>query len=165
MLIRLRQHRLATAEEQYPKKGTQELLQPSDEKAEVVAGCGEDGVGAIALATLEIVAVHAVIDLDMADHRLNGGPSLHLAANGGGDTADLARDPDAELLRMVMAAVALVDMDATGLNTGQRFEIGVTGPSVRPSRGSPCRAWAWSTNWPPLGTVTGVTIETVQPNS
>src|SRR4029450_3737284 len=39
----------------------------------------------------------------------------------------------------------------------------MTGPSVWPSYGLPCSALACSTNCPPLGAVTGVAIETLQP--
>jgi hypothetical protein len=39
----------------------------------------------------------------------------------------------------------------------------ITGPSVWPSKGLPCSALAWSTNWPPLGAVAGVAIDTLQP--
>src|SRR3954471_15766348 len=41
----------------------------------------------------------------------------------------------------------------------------MTGPSVCPSNGLPCSALACSTNWPPLGFVAGVAIDTLQPNS
>src|SRR5215469_8440462 len=41
----------------------------------------------------------------------------------------------------------------------------MTGPRVWPSYGLPCSAVACSTNCPPLGAVTGVAIETLQPNS
>src|SRR5262249_52873010 len=41
----------------------------------------------------------------------------------------------------------------------------MTGPSVWPSYGLPCSALACSANCPPLGAVTGVAIETLQPNS
>src|SRR4030095_7727429 len=41
----------------------------------------------------------------------------------------------------------------------------MTVPSVWPSYGLPCSALACSTNCPPLGAVTGVAIETLQPNS
>src|SRR6516162_5790275 len=40
-----------------------------------------------------------------------------------------------------------------------------TGPRVWPSKGLPCRALVCSTNWPPLGLVTGVATDTLQPNS
>ena len=43
---------------------------PSEKRAEVVAG-GEDGVGAVAVATLEMVELYAVAGLEVADHRFN----------------------------------------------------------------------------------------------
>src|SRR5258707_10665924 len=45
------------------------------------------------------------------------GSALHLAADGFGDVADLAADPNPELVRMIVAAIAL--MDAAGLCPGQ----------------------------------------------
>jgi hypothetical protein len=44
----------------------------------------------------------------MADHWLDGGSASHLAADGFGDTADLAADPDLETVGIVVAAIALV---------------------------------------------------------
>src|SRR5689334_22557656 len=37
----------------------------------------------------------------------------------------------------------------------------MTGPNVWPSNGLPCKALACSTNWPPLGLVAGVAIDTL----
>ncbi len=51
------------------------------ERAEVVTGGGDDGIGAVALVTSEVVAVHTVLGLDVADHRLDRGPALHFAAD------------------------------------------------------------------------------------
>jgi hypothetical protein len=65
-------------------EGTQKLSQPAEQKAEVVACGGEDGIDAIALASLEVIAVHAVVALDVADDRLDRGSAAHLAADGGG---------------------------------------------------------------------------------
>src|ERR1051325_7227316 len=93
----------------------QKRLQPAQEQAEVVAGGGEDGVDAIAVAALQVVAAHAVLALDVADHRLDAGAALHLAADGLGDPAHLAADPDAEAVRVVVTAIALVDVDAAHL--------------------------------------------------
>jgi hypothetical protein len=67
-------------------------------KAEVVAGGGEDGVDAITPWSLEIVTAYAVLGHEMADDGLDGGAALHLAAVGGGDPANLAGDPDPELV-------------------------------------------------------------------
>src|SRR5258707_655239 len=96
--------------------------EPAQEEAEVVAGGGEDGVDAVAVATLEMVAAHAVLGLEMTDDRLDRGSALHLAADGFGDVADLAADPNPELVRMIVAAIAL--MDAAGLDAGQPLQIG-----------------------------------------
>ena len=57
------------AYEQYRDQGTQKLCQPAQEEAEVVTGGGEDGIDAVALTALEMVAVHAVFGLEMADDR------------------------------------------------------------------------------------------------
>jgi len=105
-------------------QGTPKRCEPAQEQAEVVAGGGEDGVAAVAVAALEIVPVHAVLGLDVADDGLDGGAALHLAADGGGDAADLAGDPDPELVRMIVAAIALVDMDAAGLDAGKPLDAG-----------------------------------------
>jgi hypothetical protein len=50
---------------------------------EVESG-SEDGVDAIAVLALEVVAVHPVHGFDVADDRLDRGPSFHLAFDGGG---------------------------------------------------------------------------------
>src|SRR5277367_755029 len=65
-----------------------------------------------------------MVVLEMADHGLDGGPTPHLAADGFGDTADLAADPDLESIGIVVAAIALVAVDAAHGNTGELFEIG-----------------------------------------
>src|SRR3546814_17033428 len=75
------------------EQGTQECFQPADEEAEVVAGGGEDGVGVVAVAALEIVALHAVLGLDVADDGLDGGAPFHLSADGLGDPAHLNSQP------------------------------------------------------------------------
>ena len=54
---------------------------PHARKAEIVAGGGENGVGAVAVAALEVIAVRAMLGLDVADHRLDGGWAPHLAAD------------------------------------------------------------------------------------
>jgi hypothetical protein len=48
----------------------------------------------------------------VANDGFDGGATAHLAANGLGDTPDLAGDPDLEPIRMVVAAIALVAVDA-----------------------------------------------------
>ena len=91
---------------------------------EVESGGGEDGIDPIAVLSLEIIAAHAVLGLEMADNGLDRRPSLHLALDGGGGTSDLAGDPDPELVRVVVALVALIQMDALGRDAGQLGEVG-----------------------------------------
>jgi hypothetical protein len=59
---------------------------------------------------------------------LLGGASAHLASDSLGDTADLAADPDLEPVRIVVAAIALVAVDAADRDTCKLFEIGDDGP-------------------------------------
>jgi hypothetical protein len=105
-------------------QGTQKRGEPAQEQGEVEAGGGEDGVDAVALAALELIAVHAVLGLDVADNGLDSGAALHLAADGGGDAPHLATDPDLELVGMVVPAIALIDMDAARLDAGELLHIG-----------------------------------------
>ncbi len=98
---------------------------------------GQDRVAAVAVAALEIIAAHAVFGLGVADDRLDGGTALHLAPDQSGHSADLAGDPDPELLLVIVAAIALVDVDAAGFDPGQFFEVG--------ERGCPC----WSASGAP----------------
>jgi hypothetical protein len=53
-------------------------------------GGGEHGVGAVAVAPLEVVAVHAMLGLEVSDDRLDRGAALHLATDRLGHPADLA---------------------------------------------------------------------------
>src|SRR2546429_6570165 len=109
------------------REDAQKLLEPAQEQAEVVAGSGEHGVDAIAIAAGEIVAAHAVIVLEVADDGFDGGAPAHLAADGLGDTPNLAADPDLEPVRIVVAAIALVAVDAADRDTCKLFEIGDDG--------------------------------------
>src|SRR5216684_7273504 len=86
-------------------QGVQKSLQPAQEEAEVVAGGGQDRIAAVAVAALEIIAAHAAFGLGVADDRFDGGAALHLAADRSGHAADLAGDPDPELLGVIVAAV------------------------------------------------------------
>ena len=68
-----------------------------------------------------------MLGLEVADHRLDGGPALHLAADGLGDAAHLAGDPDPKLVRMVVASITLVEVDAAGLDAGELLHLGNDG--------------------------------------
>src|SRR6478672_9262102 len=74
-----------------------------------------------------MVTAHSVVVFEMADHGLNGGATPHLAADGFGDTAHLAADPDLEPVGIVVAAIALVAVDAARCDTCELLEIGDDG--------------------------------------
>src|SRR5205823_14759127 len=79
----------------------------------------------------------AVLGLGVADDRLDRGAAFHLAADRAGHPARLAGDPHPELLFVVVAAIALVDVDAAGLDPGQLFEVGADwAPRVAGGRGA-----------------------------
>ena len=59
------------AVDEHGDQGTQKRLQPSQ----------EDGVDAVAVAALEVVAAQAVLGLEMADDWLDGRAALHFAAD------------------------------------------------------------------------------------
>src|SRR4029077_20209533 len=101
-------------------------LEPAQEQTEVVASRGEHGVDAVAVAAFEVVAAHPVLGLEVAHDRLDRGTAAHLAADRGGDAAHLAADPDAELVCVVVAAIALVEVDAAGSDARRRLLFGVS---------------------------------------
>ena len=105
-----------------------------------------------------------MVVLEMADYGLDGSSASHLAANDFCDAADLAANPDPEPVGIVVAAIALVAVDAARCDTCELLEIGDDGTERVAFIG--CRAGlACSTNCPPLGAVAGVAIDTLQPNS
>ena len=61
------------------KKAVQQKTEPADEAAEVVTDGGENGVVEVAVAVGEIVAVHSVLVLGMADDGFDGGAASHLS--------------------------------------------------------------------------------------
>src|ERR1700682_6742014 len=85
----------------------QQKAEPADQAAEVVADSGEDGVGSLPPPVPEIVAVHSVLGLEVADDGLDGGPAAQFALDPGRHPSLLAGHEDPELVigRRVMAAV------------------------------------------------------------
>jgi hypothetical protein len=53
--------------------------------------------------------------------------ALHLAFDGGGGAADLAGDPDPELVRVIVPAIALIDVAAFDLDAGHALDVGDRG--------------------------------------
>ena len=91
----------------------------------------------------------------MRNDRLDQGTATH-PRQSGAMTRRPDADPDAEFLRMVVAAVAFVNVDAAGFDLGQRVQFGNYGLRVWPSKKMPCSSLACSTNWLPLGSVARV---------
>jgi hypothetical protein len=92
-------------------------------QVEVETNGGEDGVDAVAVLALEVVALHSMVGLEVTDHRLDGGAALHLAFDGGGGPPDLAANPDAEAVGVVVSAIAL-DVDAPDLDASVPLDVG-----------------------------------------
>ena len=132
-------------------RASKSLSSTAQEQTEVVAGGSEHSVAAITVASFEVIAAHPVLGLEVPNDRLDRGAAAHLAADRRDDAAYLAADPDAELLSVVVAAIAFVDVNATGFHPVQRFQLGDHRPQGMSSKGLPCSALACSTNWPPLG--------------
>ena len=82
--------------EEHRQHETQKKPQPGEEETEVVAGGGEDGVDRIALGSSQVIALHAVLILDVADERFDRGAAFHLAFDGGRHSAFLACRVDFE---------------------------------------------------------------------
>jgi hypothetical protein len=73
-----------------------------------------------------------LVEAEVTDDGFDGGAPAHLVADGRGDTPDLAADPDLEPVRIVVAAIALVAVDAADRDTCKLFEIGDDGAGAIP---------------------------------
>ena len=104
----------------------QQEPQPSDQAAEVVADCGEDGIGGVAASEPEIIAAHAVFGLEMADDGFDGGPAAQFALDLWGHPSLLPREKDPELVigRRVVAAISLVGENARDSVADERLHVG-----------------------------------------
>ena len=59
------------------------MPQPGEEETEVISCGGEDGVDCFALGPSQVVALHAMLILDVANERLDGNSASHLVFDGG----------------------------------------------------------------------------------
>src|SRR5450631_3880486 len=59
--------------EEHGQEESQEYPEPADQAPEVVADGGEDSIVGVAVTTGEVVAVHSMFVLGMADDRFDGG--------------------------------------------------------------------------------------------
>ena len=93
-----------------------------------MADGGEDGVGGVAGAALEIAAAEMALGLHVADHGLDGGAASQFALDGAEDAALLAGDEDAARVGRIVAAVSLVDIGALDLAAGELLGVLDDGP-------------------------------------
>ena len=98
---------------------SQEKLQPSEDEAEVVPDCGEDGVGGITFLALEVAAAEVAIGLHVSDHGFDSGAAFELALDDAEDAALLAGDEDTTGILRVVAAVSLVDIGSLDRTAGE----------------------------------------------
>ena len=75
------------------------------------------------------------------------GTVLRFARDRVGDVAHLPDDPHAKLLWVIGPAIALVDMDAAGLDPSQLFRLGDNWPEGVIVDRFRWGALAWITNW------------------
>ena len=61
------------------QQSEQQEPQPGEEETEVITGGGEHGVDGVAGGMRQVIAVHAVLGLEMADDGLDGRTASHLA--------------------------------------------------------------------------------------
>ena len=115
----------------------------------------------------EIVAAHAVLGLDVADDRLDGGAAAQFALDGVGDAALLARDIDLEphVGRRVVAAIAAVGDDAVEVRADLRLDLGDDGRERMAVIGIARQRLQWAMNWPPFERCSVVATDTLTPNS
>ena len=64
---------------EYDQQSEQQDPQPGEEEAEVITGGGKDSVDGVAGGMRQVVAVHAVLGLEMADDGLDRRTASHLA--------------------------------------------------------------------------------------
>src|SRR5260370_25866584 len=76
---------------------------------------------------VEVFAVNPGLGVDVTDDRLDRGPPFHLAFDDGGGSFDLAGDKDAEPVRVGVAAIAPVDVDAPDLEAGVLLDVDDSG--------------------------------------
>ena len=88
-----------------------------------MADGGENGVGGIALRSLEIAAAEMTLGLHVSDHGFDGGATAQLALDGTEYAALLPGDEDAVRVLRVVAAISLVDIGTLDLAAGEPFGV------------------------------------------
>ena len=104
-----------------------------------------------------------MLGLEVTDDRLDRAPSFHLAFDDGGGSFDLAGDKDAKPVRVVVAAIAPVDVDAPNLEARVLLDVADRGLERMAVEGIAVKRLGVEDELTALGL--GDAIETLQPNS
>ncbi len=91
--------------------------------------------------------------------------TLHLATDGSGDAADLARDPDPEPMRVVVTMAPLCRVDAARLHAGELLHVGNDKAERVPVEEIAMQCFGKEQELSALRRRQGVPILTLQPNS
>src|SRR5947208_9992596 len=88
-----------------------------------MADGGEDDVGGIALAALEMAAAEVTVRLHVSDHGLDSAAASQFALDNAEDAALLARDEDAAWIGRAVTTISLVDIGTLDLTAGKPFGV------------------------------------------
>ena len=88
-----------------------------------MADGGEDDVGGIALAALEMAAAEVTVGLHVSDHGLDGAAASQFALDDAEDAALLAGDEDAAWIGRAVTTISLVDIGTLDLAAGKPFGV------------------------------------------
>lgn len=101
-------------------------LEPFEQKGKVVLRSYEDCVHCIALGMCEVVSIHAVFMLDMANDRFDCPSSSHFAFDGWRHAAFLAssEDPEPMTFGSIVSAISSIGENAFNLRSDRAFHLG-----------------------------------------
>ena len=97
--------------------------QPSEDSAEIVADRGEDDVGGVAGAALEVASPEMTVRLQVSDDGLDGGSAAQFALDDAEDAALLSGDEDTTRVSHIVSAISLVDVGALDRAAGERLGV------------------------------------------
>ena len=95
--------------------------EPGQDESEVVADGGEDDIGGIALAALEMAAAEVTVGLHVSDHGLDSAAASQFALDDAEDAALLAGDEDAAWIGRAVTTISLSDIGTFDLAAGKTF--------------------------------------------
>jgi hypothetical protein len=90
--------------------------QPGEDASEVVADGGEENVGGVAGAALEVASPEMTVRLQVSDEGLDGGSAAQFALDDAEDAALLSGDEDATRVSHIVSAISLVCYSACNID-------------------------------------------------